>query len=157
PARFQKAGNDLAVARSLAQAFGQDTYRIDQQWAWVEQVRTTGNTGPLAQGPPQNQAQASNVDPAKQQLGLEKLAKARLELEAGNRTVARRLAEEAFNPSYGIQKFAADMLRTIDAEDHYHAMNQANRAADASIEAFQRRDYRKTLGLITAIDLKLLT
>ena len=36
-------------------------------------------------------------------LGLEILDKARLELKAGNLVMAKRLAEEAFNPQYGIQ------------------------------------------------------
>ncbi len=113
---------------------------------------------PQAPGPQPVAAAKLPVDPAvarNRVLGMEKLDKARLELTAGNLPLARRLAEEGFNPQYGIQEEAAMVLRSIDADEHNHQVNMANRNADAGIEAYYRRDYRQAAGIFNAIDLKL--
>ncbi len=89
-------------------------------------------------------------------LGLEKLDKARAEIKAGNYTIARRLAEDAFNPVYGVAQDAAMVLRTIDAEEHQHQINTAQRNFDAGLEAFHRKDFRRAAQLWDAVDVRML-
>jgi hypothetical protein len=149
PARFQKAQSDVARARQLAMAFGQDTVRIDHKAAWVRQ--TEGN-GSVAQAPPVNSGimQASHQEPVGK--GKDLLDRARLELKSGQTAMARRLAEEAFDPSLGVQTEAANLLRSIDAEEFTQNRLAANRSAEAGIEAFQRRDFRQAASIFRSLN-----
>ncbi|MCI0742521.1 MAG: hypothetical protein L0Y72_26105 [Gemmataceae bacterium] len=159
--RFHKAEADLGSARKLAHAFGQSTRHLDEKSKWLQQAAASvGVSVAGAQGVGQDASQVVNAGTPQhtqaRQVGMEKLDKAFLELKAGNWPLARRFAEEAFHPSFGIQKEAADLLRSIDADEHNHRMNMASRNADAGIEAFMRRDYRRAGTLFTSVDLHLL-
>lgn len=153
PARFQKAEADLASARNLASAFGHDLSRIDHQAGWVRHLQSSAGIGsppPLAQnGLPQD------TDP-NQQVGRDKLDRALLELKAGNTHVARRLAEEVYDPRYGVQAEALAMLRSVDAEEHNQAILASHRNAEAGLEAFKRRDYRQARSILASVDVRLL-
>jgi type II secretory pathway component GspD/PulD (secretin) len=151
PARFQKADEELAAARKLAQAFGQDLTRIEQKVALVQQMRNQAGGLPAV---PSVDPLAS-ADPSRRK-GLELLEKARLELRAGNTRGARRLAEEAFAGSHGVQDLASAMLRSIDAEEHNQMVFGANRTADAGIEAYLRRDFRMAASILGSVDARLL-
>ncbi|MCI0378290.1 MAG: hypothetical protein L0215_11840 [Gemmataceae bacterium] len=156
--RFHKAEADLGSARKLAQAFGQSTRQLDEKSKWVQQAATSvGVHVAGAKGIGQDSSHLVNAEAAQaRQVGIEKLDKAFLELKAGNWPLARRFAEEAFHPSFGIQKEAADLMRSIDADEHNHRMNMASRNADAGIDAFIRRDYRRAESLFASVDMHLL-
>lgn len=154
PARFQKADADIASARTLASAFGQDLTRIEQHAGLIRNLQAptgVGNPPPLTQT---GLAQVS-VDP-NQQLGKEKLNRALLELKAGNTHVARRLAEEVFDAKYGVQQEAVAMLRSIDAEEHNQTIISAHRNVEAGLDAFKRRDYRQARSIFATVDPRLL-
>jgi type II secretory pathway component GspD/PulD (secretin)/tetratricopeptide (TPR) repeat protein len=157
-ARFQKAQTDLAQARQLAQAFGQDTARIDHKAAWVQETQAATalaqgpqpvGTGPLPDQSP-GVAQVTNLQPLSK--GQDLLERARLELRSGQTTLARQLAVAAFEPSLGVQQEAESLLRTIDAEENTQARLAANRSADAGFEAFQRHDYRQAAGIFHTVN-----
>jgi len=158
PTRFQRAQADLAQARQLAQVFGQDTNRIDHKATWL---RETQAAGMLAQGPrplapdllPRpgpDVAQVANQDPPSK--GKDLLDRARLELRSGQTAMARQLAEAAFAPALGVQEEAANLIRSIDAEEYNQARLAANRGADAGIEAFHQGDYRQAASIFRAIN-----
>lgn len=147
PDRFRKAEADLAAARQLAGAFGQDPGRIEQKAGWLRQIQ--GNPSDIMQ----TGTQGANLQ---RSVGLDKLDKARLELKAGNTPVARKLAEEAFQGSYGLQDEALKMLRSIDAEEQNQTILAANRNAEAGLEAYRRRDFRLAAGILKNVDIRLL-
>ncbi|MCS7047015.1 MAG: type II and III secretion system protein, partial [Gemmataceae bacterium] len=165
PARFEKAAAHIAAAQQLTMVFGLDPRPIEIQIQAVRQAASKANViSPIAaQGVhspalataglelPPNPPAAGN-----RQLGLEKLDKARLEIQAGNYPLARRLAEDAFNPAYGVQAEAAAVLRTIDAEEHLHQTVVAKRNYEAGLEAFHRRDFARAAQLWQAVDMRLL-
>lgn len=158
PLRFQKAEANLAAARQLAQAFGQDTARIDQKNAWLQHavlaVSNAANApNPLVAKAPETQKPPLTPEQAK---GWELLEKARLELKNGNTPMARRLAEEAFNPAFGLQAQAAALIRSIDAEEHNQRILAANRNADAGFDAYARKDFKYAANIFANLDLRLL-
>lgn len=164
PGRFQKANADLDAACQLARSFGQDTHLVEQKALWLQQIAaTSGSTPPpLGQHPGalvQVGHQTASTDPEVQkrrQAGAEKLDKARLELRAGNFPLARKLAVEAFNPAYDIQKDAEVVIRTIDAEEHNQQRLAAGRTFDAGLDAFTRRDFVRARTIFAALDMPLL-
>jgi len=153
PARFEKANADLIAARNIAAAFGQDLTRVDQRAAWVQQVQASAGVGPPPALP--GAAPQAPIDP-NQQLGRDKLAKALDELRAGNTHTARRLAEEAFDAKYGMQKEAVAMLNSIDAEEHNQSILAAHNNALAALEAYKRKDYRIAQNILSRVDPRLL-
>src|SRR5262249_55253455 len=140
--RCQEAEKDLAQARQLALAFGQDMQPIERTLLIVNQLRTTGNVtlvgamtpspdlppanfekgAPGMQGPALGQAPVS----PRMREALQKLDQARLELRNGDTSIARRLAEEAINGGARDQGLA--VLRSIDAEERGQQALSANRA-----------------------------
>jgi type II secretory pathway component GspD/PulD (secretin) len=170
PQRFQKAQADLAQARQLALAFGQDTGRIDHKAAWLLEMQATSavaqgtqpvpadpllrpapgaTPGPsVAQAP--GVAQVVNQEPPNK--GKDLLERARLELKSGQTAMARRLAVAAYEPGLGVQKEALELLRSIDAEEYNQARLAANRSADAGFEAFQHHDYRQAANIFRSLN-----
>src|SRR5205085_7127016 len=90
------------------------------------------------------------------QQGKSLLDQARRELRAGQTGSARRLAETAYEARYGVQSEAAQVLRSIDVEEFNQKMLVANRAFDAGISAFNRREYSQAGTIMRTIDPHLL-
>jgi type II secretory pathway component GspD/PulD (secretin) len=182
PNRFKKAEADISRARLFARSFRLDTTRIEQKAQWLQQAAASNTLQPIAAVSTPNDSSAIvqavgaaplpsapppppaplPVPPVESPagrnrlLGQEKLDNARLELRAGNLAIARRLAEDAFHPQYGVQEEAAMVLRSIDADEHNHRVNIANRNADAGMEAYNRRDFRQAATIFQGIDMRLL-
>jgi type II secretory pathway component GspD/PulD (secretin) len=157
PGRFKKAEADLAEARELARAFGQDAGRIEQKVSWVQQTQSAAlseGAGPFGaeQMPPQGTGVVQVAAQQPVSKGKDLLDRARLELKAGQTAMARQLAVAAFEPSLGVQDEAASLLRSIDAEEFNQARLAANRSADAGFEAFQRRDYRQAASIFASLN-----
>ncbi len=173
-ARLRRAEQELLQARQLAATFGLDVQTVDRSLAWVRQQR--GGSAPhgflppagvegtalaanSTQGPP---AGAPGVAPpgggpaAPGGQGAELLNQARLELRKGNTPTARRLAETACDPRYGVRDEALAVLRNIDVEEFNQKCLAANRTFDAARAAYVRRDYQHALNLIAAINPRLL-
>lgn len=178
PARFQKAAELLGQARQLAAVFHHDQAPIEQKTDWLRQLQRGGGPAPaIAQVPPvpPTIAQLPPVPPTIAQVptlppigvaqtkadprkhGLELLDKARLELRAGKTREARALAEEAYQPQYGLQAAAADVLRSIDTEELAQKQLAVNRNFDAGYDAFLHQDYKQAYIAITSVDERLLT
>jgi type II secretory pathway component GspD/PulD (secretin) len=157
--RCQAAEKDLAQARQLAGAFGQDTQPIDRALATVDQVRSGSGVAQVGGSERMPAAESADLSagstgrgPADQGKAL--LDKARLELRNGSTANARRLAEEAC--SYGVRDEALMVLRSIDTEEFNQRRLRANRSFDAVQSAYNRGDYNHAGALLTAIDTKLL-
>src|SRR5262249_51341688 len=70
-------------------------------------------------------------------------------------TLARRLAEEAING--GAREQGLAVLRSIDAEERGQQALSANRAFEAVVAAYHRREYRQASLMLAAIDTKSLS
>jgi type II secretory pathway component GspD/PulD (secretin) len=174
-AKCQAAEKGLQQARELAQAFGQDMQSIDSKLAWVNQLRNVQMAPP--DQPPAQIAQQRPVVPSDPigpsigltpvgsnpgmgnpapapapNIGLELLAKAKLELQKGELANARRLAEEAGATRYGVRDQAVDMLRCLEAEEENQRILQTNRTFEAVHAAFNRGDYAYASALASNID-----
>ena len=84
------------------------------------------------------------------------LDKARLELKRGQTEMARQLATEVYNGPYGLQAEAAQVLRSIDVEEHNQRVLAANRAIDAGMAAFRSKDYSQAMAVFRQVDANLL-
>ncbi|HWG46540.1 MAG TPA: hypothetical protein VN688_27505 [Gemmataceae bacterium] len=161
--RCQEADKDLAQARQLAGAFGQDMQAIERTQLLMSQMRTTGNVTLAKAGDvsPPGSPNLKGLTPPAQGLtppalsaskGLELLDKARLELKAGQTANARRMAEEACN--YPVREQALAVLRSIDNEEFSQKRLRSNHAFDAVEASYRRRDYHQAGLLLAAIDTK---
>jgi type II secretory pathway component GspD/PulD (secretin) len=170
-ARCQDAERDLAQARQLAIAFGQDMQPIETTLRMINQLRTTGNvTLVSAPSEPGNQLSPNSIDAAGFPEGtppgpqgaprgqsfqpMQLLDQARLELRSGETANARHLAEEAVKLGAGEAGLA--VLRSIDAEEVAQNRRRANRTFDEVVQAYQHRDYRRASLILASIDTKLL-
>ena len=79
-----------------------------------------------------------------------------MELRAGQAANARRLAEEAFSPQYGVQAEATQLLRSIDAEEYNQKVLAASHAFDAGQAAFQRHEFARAATMFRSVDSRLL-
>jgi type II secretory pathway component GspD/PulD (secretin) len=107
-------------------------------------------------GLPPGVAPAGGTADPKRALALDKLDRARLELKAGNYTTARKLAEDAYDPSCGTQKDAEMVLRDIDAEEHAQRLLAAQRSFQAGLDAYLRGDHQRALSIFASVDVHLL-
>jgi type II secretory pathway component GspD/PulD (secretin) len=173
--RYRRAELDLTQARQLAVDFHLDTQLIEGKMAWVQQMRNQRATPPAPPAVPvAAPAQISQMhyqgadaprspEPAAppaataQQHGMELLQQARMELRAGQNGNARRLAEAAFSGPYGVQQEAAQVLRSIDAEEFNQRILAANRAFEAAMDAYHRQEYPQAATMLRSIDPHLLT
>jgi type II secretory pathway component GspD/PulD (secretin) len=157
PTRYQRAEANLVQARGLAVAFGFDTQSVDAKLTWLRQVRDKAPAGvAVAQAPAVPAQDQTATAPAPAQHGQTLLSQARMELRAGQTTNARRLAEEAFSPQYGVQTEATQMLRSIDAEERNQKTLSASHSFDAGHGAFLRHDYAQASAMFRTIDPHLL-
>ncbi len=169
--RYQQAEKELQEARQMVVAFGLDLKPIDGRIDWLRQLRggpAAGGVRTAANFPGASQAPAHTLPPAFSpdgqggapvsmgQRGQELLAKARLELRNGETNNARRLAEEAAQPPFGIQKEAFDLLRSIDVEEYNQRKLHALRTFDAAMAAYRRHDFDHAGVMLGAIDVRLL-
>lgn len=153
-AKFQKAEQDLAAARQLASGFGQDTQNIDNKIAWLKSLQSVANTVTPAVQPPNvlNEPRVAPVQHQEASRGQELLERARLELKKGELAISRRLAEEAFSGPYGVQKEAAGVLATLDAEEENQRIITANRSFELMYEAYRQKNFEKVKILAKSID-----
>jgi type II secretory pathway component GspD/PulD (secretin) len=86
--------------------------------------------------------------------GQQLLDQAYVEFKAGEFKTAERLAKQAFN--HGMQKEAAALLNSLDAEVHARKERDAERALANAKAAFDQKDYRRALGALVLIEPKLL-
>jgi type II secretory pathway component GspD/PulD (secretin) len=99
---------------------------------------------------------AAPAVPMANQHGLDLLKQARMELRAGQTSNARRLAEAAFSGPYGLQNEAAQVLRSVDAEEYNQRVLTANRTFDAAVDACHRHQYPQAVTMLQSIDSHLL-
>lgn len=154
PDRFKKAHLDLEAARKLAVAFQHDVAPVEQKILWLQQAALASGAPPVI--PVAGTGGTTPAPTGMTATGKEKLERARIELRAGNTLVARRLAEEVYNPMFGVQEEALMVLRSIDAEEGNQARLGAERNARAGIDAFLRKDYGMANSVISSIDMRLL-
>jgi type II secretory pathway component GspD/PulD (secretin) len=162
PKRYERAESDLRQARQLALGFHLDTQLIDSKAAWIQHMRDKALPPTPAAAQPQisqmhHQEPAAPVVATGQQHGVELLQQARMELRAGQTGNARRLAEAAFSGPYGVQDEAAQVLRSIDAEEFNQRVLAANHTFEAAVEAVHRREYSQATLMLRSIDPHLLT
>ena len=158
PNRFQKALADLTAAKKLANSFGLDTFRIDQEAMRMQQAASAVGITPIAWDGKENPAPNLSSPEAQKnrQRGLEKLDLARREINHGNYGLARKFAEEAMHPDLLVQAEASAVLRSIGAEEINQRVNNAQRNANAGFDAFQRRSFQEAASIFAAIDMQLL-
>ena len=148
---FQMAEQQLVAAKQLATGFNVDSYQIDMKFNQVHQSAATAKTSMPSQNSSTATATAQNHDQ-----GRDLLEKARQELRAGQLANARRLANEAFSPSMGVQKEAADLLRSIDTEEFNQKVLVASRTFDAAVSAHNRHEIAQAQAMFKTIDVHLL-
>jgi type II secretory pathway component GspD/PulD (secretin) len=173
-ARYQQAEQHLIQARQLAVNFGLDAATVEGKLAWVDQLRkqstmlasatTPGAPGaPSAPGAPgapmppgalQTVGRTNATDGQVTPQGIELLDQSRRALRCGDTAAARRLAEEAYEGNYGVKKQAAAMLRDIDVEEFNQQKLAANRAFDAALSAFNRRDYQHSYAILQSVEVR---
>src|SRR5207253_6399291 len=149
-ARLKQAIDCLSEARVLAQAFGLDPVPIDVKMGWVAQ-RLQGGGG-FAQAAVQEAPPTPAGSP-----GEQLLQQARTAFKAGRNAEARRLAEEAFDPKYGVQPQAEMMLRGVEIEEFEQKRLDSERAFAAAYDAYLRKEYRQAQTLLSHLDERLLS
>jgi type II secretory pathway component GspD/PulD (secretin) len=163
--RLQRAEDTLGQARQLATTFGQDAHPVEQVHeqilGWAQKQGGTGPGRGLVLPPPGAPKALVSAPPAPtgapaSTKGLELINKARLELRSGETALARRFAEEACQPQYGVRDEAVAILRSIDTEEFNQKRLRSIRAFDAAWSAYVRRDYAYAGNMIAAIDTRLL-
>jgi type II secretory pathway component GspD/PulD (secretin)/tetratricopeptide (TPR) repeat protein len=178
PVQYRRAETELTQARQLAVDFHLDTQLIDSKMTALQHTHNQVAT-PVSQPAPKQIAQmqyqgkdaphlpgtaapavarsGDHATTGTQQHGRELLDQARMELRAGQNGNARRLAEAAFSGPYGVQEEAAQVLRSIDAEEFNQRMLAANRSYDAAMEAYDRHQYPQAASMLRSVDAHLLT
>ncbi len=157
--QYMKAGNaqmaeqQLSQAKQLAVGFSLDYYLIDMKTAQARQTSSRGATTTAMSSPNASTSMAATMGSAQ---GRDLLEKAKLELRAGQTANARRLANEAFNPSLGVQAEATKLISDIDAEEFNQKVLVAERTFDAAVSAFNRHDFPQAMNMFRTIDSHLL-
>lgn len=164
PQRNEKLQFHLTNAQKLAKAFDLDATRIHQAEQQLHQV--AAGTRPIAtvSGAIMKGADPFKIEHAHEQttgdakkdelrrIGREKLQYAQRELIAGKYSIARKLAEEAHHPQYGIQDEVQRFVRSINAEEYNQQLLEAKRNFDVGVDALAARDYKKAMFIFQQID-----
>ncbi len=95
---------------------------------------------------------AQQADPGKMLL-----LSGQAELRAGQLESARKIVSQVLNGPYSCKREAADLLRSIDAEEFVQRQRTAGRAYENGIFAYQERNYEHALAIFRQIDPTLLT
>ena len=167
PTRFEKAEGYLVNARRLAEVFRLDAATIEQRSQWIQQVANQSRLDPTSPMPNLRSAQAPTMPPASEMSepgarnAAEKLEQARRELRAGDLTMARNLAVDAYaaadkGVAPQVLEEAAKVLRSIDVEEHAQTILTARRNYMAAMEAYRDKDFRRSATLLAAVDVRLL-
>jgi type II secretory pathway component GspD/PulD (secretin) len=149
PANYQKAEQNLRLARQLAAGFGFDTAPVDAR------LQALGSPRPGAAIPGEVRV-AGGQGPAGAGAGPVLLGQARQELRKGNTPEARKLAEEVYNGPYGLRDQAESLLRSIDAEEFAQQKLAADRTYEAGMSALRRRDFPNAALILRTVNPKLL-
>jgi type II secretory pathway component GspD/PulD (secretin) len=166
PQRFDKAQAQLSAARQLAQVFQLDPGRVDQTTQYLHQAAAGGQpVTAIATDLPASQdpfrvvqaVDAPTGDPRKdalRKIAREKLRDAQIELSHGRYAQARKMAEDLYNPAYGIQEEVVRFLRTINAEETNQEILAAIRNFEVGLDALTGKtpDYRKAMAIFQQID-----
>lgn len=154
PQLYTRADKDLKEAKQLASCYGLDTLPIDSKLGFMRQVASNSGRVPAPTTyPTAEQTTASNSQEAK---GLEILQRARMELKRGDTASARRMAIDAYQGTYGVQKQAAEVMRSIDAEEEGQRRLTASRTFDAAKAAYLRQDYVHAARILQSVDMRTL-
>lgn len=165
PQRTEKSQANLLAARKLAQAFELDASRIDQTQQQLQQVaagsRPLTSVGAfISSGQDPFKVDQAKIDPtsgdpkldALHKIGRDKLQYAQRELKHGKYAQARKMAEELFNPAYGLQDDVLRFVRSINAEETNQQILEAMRNFEVAVDALAAKDYQKALYLFQSID-----
>ncbi len=150
PTRFPKAESKLTTARGLAAGFGLDAQPIEARMAWLHQLQQPT----VAQAPKPAPTQPEDLN---RKRGQDLLVNARQELRAGQLVTARRITEEAFSGPYGVQAEAADLLRSIEVEEHNQVALRNEELVRSAIDAARRKEYNLAVNLARQVDADTLT
>lgn len=156
PRATTEAETCLTQAQALAKAFQFDTETIDGRLTAMRGPKAPTAVAGAVPPVPGDIAKVSVTDGGPQNQGRDLLAKARLEIRAGNSNLARRLVEDVYRGPYGLQSEAEAMLRSIDAEEFEQKKRDARRTFEAAESAFRRREYTYAGSILRSIDPKLL-
>jgi type II secretory pathway component GspD/PulD (secretin) len=148
PRAMQKVEDNLVQARQLAVSFGQDTTVVDARLAMVRQQRSNAPAGEVRV--------AGGEVPANAAAGMAMLTQAREALRRGETQNARKLAEDVFNGSYGLQDEASKVMRSVDAEEFGQQRLAANRTYEAGMAAFRRGDHAQASVILRSVNVRLL-
>ncbi|MBI1913939.1 MAG: hypothetical protein HYS12_04275 [Planctomycetes bacterium] len=179
-ANYQWAEQQLLAARHLAEGFRFEVRTIDDKLTWIAEMRSrlpgspqtarpavaggpragagapTPVQGTVAQAPGTARVSDSGIPPGATPKGLQLLEYSRMELRAGKTGEARKLAEEAYKPEYGVKELAARRLQEIDREEFNQKQLEASRGFDAGVAAFNRRDLFQAKAILAAVPVNLL-
>jgi type II secretory pathway component GspD/PulD (secretin) len=145
PVRQKKAADSLVKANALALNFGIDNLPIQKKLDEMQR----------SPAPSVVQTAAKVAVPLNH--GEELLDHARQEIRAGRYETARKMAEEAFDAKYGVQKLAEQVLRSIDLEEFEQRRLGAERDFIAAYEAYMHKDYRAAESILVNVDQRLLS
>jgi type II secretory pathway component GspD/PulD (secretin) len=145
PVRQKKTVDSLTKACELAVSFGFDSQPIHKR---LEELKLPATPGII-------QTAGQSAGPLNH--GEELLDHARQEFRAGRYEAARKMAEQAFDPRYGVQKQAEMVLRSIDLEEFEQRRLGAERDFIAAYDAYMHKDYRKAESLLAYVDQRLLS
>lgn len=145
-ARVEIRAGQTANARKLAEEALKGPYGVrEEALALIQAITTEEN----------NQKGLESQRAASGQ-GKTLLEKSRIELRAGQTANARRLAEEAFQGSYGVKEEASTVLRAIDTEENNQKALESRRTFDAVVSAYNRKEYEQARNLLAAVNDKML-
>ncbi len=163
PNRYQVANTMLQEAKDLVTAFGFPTRTINQKMAWLQQQEQPNRAGPkgIPLPPAPSLTKKKNAFPTPGinrdvNMGKMLIQNATRELRAGQTILARKIAEEASDPKYGVQDEAFALLRMIGAEEFQQMVLSATRTAHSVRDFYIQGQFQKAMDLAQSIDMNLL-
>jgi type II secretory pathway component GspD/PulD (secretin) len=164
--RYREAETRLNEARQLACSFGLDTQPVDAQLVELRTLQSKTSAGDhlVMEGGKEvspgkswtNPAVVTTTTTAPSSIGQTLLEKARLELRRGDTSTARRMTESAMTSDAAVKDEAVALLRTIDAEEFNQKRLHTERAFDAALSAYNRREYAQANAMLAVLDVQLL-
>jgi type II secretory pathway component GspD/PulD (secretin) len=143
---LKKASDNLIEAQRLAMVFQLDTASIDTKLGLVNQ----------RMGTPATIAQTVHEDVALDNHGSQLLLDAKEEIAKARYKEARKLAEMAFDPKYGVQKQAEMVLRSIDIEELEQKRLDTDRAFTSAVVAYNNKNFAQAQAIVANLDERLL-
>jgi type II secretory pathway component GspD/PulD (secretin)/tetratricopeptide (TPR) repeat protein len=162
PEHAKKCEAQLVQAKQLAAGFGLDTHAIEIKLVALKgaPAQPVVTSQPVVPAPQVVTIQPAPAAPSMigdgMAQGQKMLDAARMELRRGQTEVARQIATEVYNGPYGAQSEAAQVLRSIDVEEHNQRVLTANRSFDAGMAAYRNKDYAQALVVFRQVDASLL-